>query len=190
MTKFDQLIKDAEYSGTLSLQSQHSMKWLQQRISTMGVWSLPNFQGLRQTLYPVCGKMYLFRYMPKTKETLPYYDTFPLVIPVKLLKDGMQGLNLHYLPPMLRAKLMTALMDNYMSTQKSRLAINYQILQRSSKLKLFQPCFKRYLGNYMFSQMYSIEPEEWPAVIFLPVQRFQKATAEKVWRDSRRMVGV
>src|SRR5690348_3007714 len=126
-TKFDELIRDAEFHGQLTLKSQQSMKWLQWKISTMGTWQLSNFQGMRQTLYPVGGAMYLFRYNPKTKETLPYYDTFPLVIPVKLLPDGFHGLNLHYLPPMLRAKLMMALMDNYMSKQKSRLAINYQI---------------------------------------------------------------
>lgn len=139
---------------------------------------------------PVSGKMFLFRYNPKTRETLPYYDTFPLVIPVTLLEDGFNGLNLHYLPPMLRAKLLNALMDNYMSKQGYRLAINYQLLKRTSTLKLFQPCFKRYLSHYLFSNMYTIEPEEWPAVIFLPLQRFQKASSQQVWADSRRKVGL
>ena len=53
--------------------------------------------------------MYFFNYDPKHKETLPYYDRYPLVICVKLLPDGFHGLNLHYLPPMQRAGLLTKL---------------------------------------------------------------------------------
>ena len=55
------------------------------------------------------GYMYAFRYDPKMKKELPYYDTFPLIFPVKMESDGFLGINFHYLPPVLRAKLMNAL---------------------------------------------------------------------------------
>ena len=29
------------------------------------------------------GRMYFYYYDPKTKDSLPYYDTFPLVIPIE-----------------------------------------------------------------------------------------------------------
>jgi len=55
------------------------------------------------------GNMYMFFYDPKTKDTLPYYDAFPLVIPIEPAEGGFYGLNLHYLPPVLRAKFLDAL---------------------------------------------------------------------------------
>jgi hypothetical protein len=55
------------------------------------------------------GKMYTFFYDPKHKETLPYYDLFPLIFVVGPAAGGFLGINLHYLPPVLRAKLMDSL---------------------------------------------------------------------------------
>ena len=54
---------------------------------------------------PLPGDMYLYLYDPKTKDALPYYDTAPLVIPFRSAKGGFYGMNLHYLPPMMRMQL-------------------------------------------------------------------------------------
>ena len=51
-------------------------------------------------------KMYMFKYNPKTKEKLPYYDTFPLIMPLEIYKGGFLGINFHYLPPKIRKKLL------------------------------------------------------------------------------------
>ena len=45
------------------------------------------------------GNMYMFRYEPKLKESLPYYDRFPIVFPIEPYSDGFLGLNFHYLYP-------------------------------------------------------------------------------------------
>jgi len=52
------------------------------------------------------GKMYFFVYNPKHKMTLPYYDMFPLVLPVERYSDGFLGINFHYLAPKERAHLL------------------------------------------------------------------------------------
>ena len=57
------------------------------------------------------GNMFMFFYDPKHKDTLPYYDKFPLIIMVEKAPGGFYGLNLHYLPPILRAKFLDSLMD-------------------------------------------------------------------------------
>ena len=44
------------------------------------------------------GGLYFFFYNPKLRDDLPYYDIFPLVIPIEKYHDGFLGLNLHYLP--------------------------------------------------------------------------------------------
>ena len=41
------------------------------------------------------GRLYFFLYDPKTKDELPYYDRFPLVLVLEKYDDGFLGLNLH-----------------------------------------------------------------------------------------------
>ena len=48
---------------------------------------------LRSRFQP--GAMAMFFYDPKTKDKLPYYDSFPLVIVVDAAEGGFYGLNLH-----------------------------------------------------------------------------------------------
>ena len=48
--------------------------------------------------------MNLFWYRPKTAKKLPYYDTFPIVLPFKKHRDGFTGINFHYLPIYMRIK--------------------------------------------------------------------------------------
>ena len=55
---------------------------------------------------PSAGRMNLFVYDPKYKKTLPFYDTFPLVLPLETIRGGFMGLNFHYLPYPLRFRLL------------------------------------------------------------------------------------
>lgn len=132
------------------------------------------------------GKMIMFIYDPKTKAKLPYYDTFPLVFPIKLYDDGYLGINLHYLPPNARAVLMGNLYSTLQSKDddNKKLAISYEILKSASRFQLFKPCIKRYLYNHVKSKFLLVEPKEWDAALMLPTAQFQKASEQKVWNDS------
>ena len=135
------------------------------------------------------GKMYLFSYDPKTKEKLPYYDKFPLIFPIESYNDGFLGINLHYLPPLLRVKLLDALYDtinNNKMNDSTKLKISYQILKSATKFRYFQPCVKRYLLSHIRSGFKEIEPTEWNKAILLPTQKFEKASESKVYQDSIR----
>lgn len=134
------------------------------------------------------GSMFLFQYDAKHKETLPYWDKFPLVFPFSYENDGFTGLNLHYLPPTMRASLMNALAERASRNRHQDLKLSYQILKSYSSLRYFKPCVKRYLYSHVKSPFLYIAPEEWPVAIFLPLQRFQKASDGKVYADSRKMV--
>ena len=37
-----------------------------------------------------------FRYNPKLASILPYYDVFPLVLPIQSARGGFLGINIHY----------------------------------------------------------------------------------------------
>ena len=52
------------------------------------------------------GKMFFLFYNPKNKLTLPYYDKFPIVMPIHTYNDGFLGLNFHYLSPSQRSILL------------------------------------------------------------------------------------
>src|SRR5580765_4984034 len=55
------------------------------------------------------GKMLFFQYDAKTKDKLPYWDMFPLAFLFKVSNNSALGINMHYLPPVERARLMMAL---------------------------------------------------------------------------------
>lgn len=139
------------------------------------------------------GLMYSFVYDPKMKKTLPYYDTFPLIFPVRLESDGFTGINFHYLPHILRAKLMDALYTT--STNKkyddsTRLRISYDILISASKFRLFQPTLKKYLRQHIRSRFLEIPSTQWDIALFLPTESFKKADTQRVWSDSRKKIGM
>lgn len=136
---------------------------------------------------PFIGGMFHFIYDPKWKDKLPYWDKFPLVIPIEAYNDGFLGLNLHYLPPLLRARLLDTLMElkETSATNQSYMRVSYKILKEVATQKLFEPCLKRYLTNHIMSKIVSISEESWEEVAFLPTQQFQKATHKDVWRGTK-----
>ena len=138
----------------------------------------------------VIGTMQMFFYDPKTKDTLPYYDKFPLIIVVGPAEGGFYGLNLHYLPPVLRAKFLDALMDLQSSktSESARFLITYRKLQSVSKLRYFKPCFKHYLNAHVKSRFARVPAPEWEIATFLPTADWQKSSGNKVYKDSRNMI--
>jgi hypothetical protein len=135
------------------------------------------------------GKMYFFVYNPKLQDKLPFYDLFPLVIPIEQYSDGFLGLNLHYLAPVPRAKLLDALSEYAHSKKfddKTKIAVTYQMLKRAASNDMFKPCVKRYLTQHIQSQFLKIDAPEWDIAIFLPVESFIGASKQKVFANSRK----
>jgi hypothetical protein len=117
----------------------------------------------------------MFFYSPKHKDTLPKYDTFPLVFPINFYGDGFLGLNFHYLGAGGRLALLSALKatatnDKY--DDSTKLKISYEILNRSAQYSGFQPCVKRYLYGYVASRYLYIEPRNWDYALNLPTESF------------------
>ena len=160
--------------------------------------ALPRFKRvLRQGRFE-WGRMLTFQYDPKTKDKLPYYDKFPLVFIIDVERNGFLGLNMHYLPPILRARMMDGLWDyvplqegeKLKETDKLQMVQPYRLLQRIRKLRWYKPCIKRYLNNHVQSRFVTVYPEEWNMALFLPMQTktFIGASQNQVWRESRQIV--
>ena len=119
-----------------------------------------------------------FRYNPKLASILPYYDVFPLVLPIQSAKGGFLGINFHYLPIPLRMKLFETL-------EKRDFQGDYRALKNVREIK---PTIKHYLRSQMASKFLRLDEEEFAPAIFLPVQDFRKAGTSTVHAASRRMI--
>ena len=135
--------------------------------------------------------MYLFGYEPKLKNELPYYDRFPLIFPFKSDEDGFLAMNLHYIQPVFRAKLMDnlyPLVTNLKFDETTRIRASYNLLNSAAKYKYFQPCVKKYLYDHLKTKFLLIPANEWDIALFLPLQRFQKQSVNQVYKDSRAII--
>ena len=186
MDRINQQLSKTGYQA----RSKQARDWLRSKLPDLNPTSrkLMN-DNSRKTDTNLIGHMYFFYYDPKTKDTLPYYDRFPLVIPIQLYPDGFLGLNLHYIHPKHRIILLDKLShfaSNKAYDQSTKLRMNYQVLQAFSMAYEATPCIKRYLSSHVQSKFLEIHANEWDIAALLPVEQFEKASTSKVWSQSRK----
>jgi len=138
---------------------------------------------------PSTGRLNLFFYDPKTKKKLPYYDTFPLVLPLEPIKGGFLGMNFHYLPPLLRFRLLETVHGRFATKREldknMKLDVSYD---RIKNIPLVKPTIKKYLFSYVRSNFLRIDNDEAALAVYLPVQQFKKRSDSYVWGQSRGML--
>lgn len=124
------------------------------------------------------GRIYAYRYEAKTKQQLPFWDMFPLMIYLGAhrAQNGnivMNGLNLHYIPPRARQEFLEELLTLYSSTKSvsktTRLMIDWASVKGMRGADLM---IKSYLPQQFRSIATEVEPKEWINVIHMPLQRF------------------
>ena len=128
MAKLLDRIKTSLAKEGLTPRTNASRAWLRAKVKDLK----PTSSGLmrdkdRLKNTSMIGKMYFYFYDPKTKDSMPYYDRFPLVIPIERYNDGFLGLNLHYIHPKYRMILLDKLSDtmsNDTYDDKTKLKIN------------------------------------------------------------------
>lgn len=193
---FDDILLKGIRAGEVPGRTEASRTWYRNRAAAVSPGRVTEDKVMRnsrdrQTASAGFGDMYMFGYDPKFKATLPYYDKFPLVFPIGPAAGGFLGLNMHYLPPMLRAQLMDALYDtvtNKRLDSSTRLRISYEKLQSAAKFNAFKPTVKHYLNKHVRTKFVYIEPTEWDMALFLPTASFVGAGKNKVYADSRRII--
>jgi hypothetical protein len=187
---FDTILAKGIRAGQVPARTQTARDWFREAASSTRATptKLMSSEKTRMTSRTRLGSMYMFFYDPKHKKTLPYYDRFPLVFPFKTTSDGFYGINLHYLPLQLRAKLMDGLYDlarNDKFDESTRLQLSYDLLNGASKYKYFKPCIHQYLAGHVRSRFLAVSSAEWDIALFLPLERFEKSSKTAVWKDSR-----
>jgi len=189
---FTGLLKAAKERGVVPGKTEEARKWF--RDTAMGFSQIQEtelFKGSKMTNRVSVGSMYMFSYDPKHKLTLPFYDMFPVVFPFSKTKDGFLGVNLHYLHPVHRARLMDLLYEfasNKNIDEKTRLRLSWSVLSQASTDKYMGPTVKRYLSNHYRSRFIFVSPMEWELCAFLPTERFQKLNKTAVWANSTKII--
>jgi len=192
-TIFQNILANAARKGVVGQYSKDSISWFRNSLRKTVVSSTRLMREEKDNLVGSwtnvgIGKLYFAYYDPKYKKTLPFYDSFPLMIPIQKYPDGFLALNLHYLPPTLRAKLLDSLYDTLNDArmdENKKLKISYSILNNAAKHKYFAPCVKRYLGTHFRSRFLKVPHQNWTPAVFLPVESFEKASRKEVWDNSR-----
>ena len=185
-----------------------SMRWYRQKVQEL----LPKpqvrrmiregFKTQKVTVRPNFGMMNLFYYRPKGAEKLPYYDIFPLVIPMgRRLNDGFVGINFHYLSVPQRWLLLERLsmfqmpseLDSFDSEEGAGevMALFWSKIRRKRGVK---PIVRRYLTKNIQSYFLKIELSEMLIAISLPLEKFytgkwsgkKRVRPEQVFRKTRR----
>lgn len=130
----------------------------------------------QQRAFGTIGRMYFFKYSPKTKDKLPIYDVYPLVFPIEDYTDGFLGLNIHYLDVGARMQLLSKL-SNFATakkyTDRTRVAVSYDLLSSTKGMtSLIGPCVKRYLYGHVRSRFIEIPATEWDKAAQLSLELF------------------
>ena len=190
-------VSDALRKGTIGQEVRRSAKWFQTKIKGLegtlrNQWSSTNapkfYREAENKVNPKVlklrvnlGDLFAYYYKPKHMMTLPYYDQFPLIMLIGYEKDTFLGLNFHYLNPRLRAILL-----DRVTAKVGQGIIKWQ---KIAKITQVEPCVKRYRYDHIVRKVIPIEEKETEIAIFLPLERFKKASKSKVWADSRKRIG-
>ena len=166
-----------------------STQWFRDKIAEFGKpGAMDLIRDGKRNNSPFYGRLNMFFYDPKFKKTLPYYDTFPLVLPLENYSDGFLGVNFHYLPMSLRLQLLDRVVDfsnNTKFDESTTLDVDYTGVKG---IRLVKPTLKRYLSGRVKTNFRRIDADEFTVATLLPVQRFRKASDQEVYRDSRKML--
>ena len=192
MSNLFQKLELEAFRAGINPRTQESREWFRrriQRLTRINRNALMREQEINRRASHSYGSMFMYFYDPKHKKKLPYYDRFPLTIPVEPAEGGFRGINLHYLPPILRAKFLDALLNitnNKKYDESTKFRLTYELLNGTRNLRYFKPCFKHYLLSQVKSRFAEVPAPEWEIATFLPTAQWEKASAGRVYSDSRK----
>lgn len=185
MSIFDNIKQAADEAGLGDSRSRAALSWFETQARQLGkVSSTQMFQEESITKSSIVepGTMVCFRYDAKHKETLEYFDQFPMTIIIERTRNHFSGLNLHYLDTKLRTDLLQSIMN--MKQTRSTISVNW--LKKVSKTKYFSACHKQYLLTHVRSRFGIIDSNDWHIASYLPSAKWHGTTANNVYNNTRR----
>lgn len=180
--------------GKIKRYSEEAMKWFSRYIprSYNNVKTSVMFRDRKLWTTKIkIGQLYFFEYDALHKDSLPIWDRYPICFFFNSFKkDGISyvtGINLHYLPPAVRLKVMIELLKlrNEKRYRKStRLQLSWELLKNIASGVLAEQCVHTYRIDQMVSTFVEIPSQSWSIAVFLPLQRWvinKKNGGKKPW---------
>lgn len=176
-------------SNQLRADKRAALRWFSKAVNGITTTAkmpdgLYSIHGRRNPFY---GEMALYGYDAKHKDTLPYWDSFPLILVTQIRANGFSGLNLHYMPVQARKEIIKYMIHH---KNRSKTGMSYArkvvpILESISKSDIGF-CYKNYLASHVMTKFVIVGTEYWELACELPLQQFNKASAREVWADRQR----
>ena len=192
---FDTFQQIREDSGIAGQTTKENYEWFRKTINR-NTYS-EDYDQIRQQILTdpkrhmnrfLLGNLYFFFYnQPDYKTTLPFYDTFPLLLLMRRTKNHMFGINLHYIPPKRRLSVFLELLqftNNKLLTRGTRIILPYEQMKREKRWKIFKSCFRQYKINNVQGKIINISAPDWPIAVNLPVERFKKMGKISIWQQT------
>lgn len=170
-----------------------AIKWLYQEVFR----NPDKYRHSKRLLFQ--GNLYAFEYKyPKFKDTLEYFDKYPLVIalgPVTT-SQGIRniGFNLHLLPVKIRIVVLCLIFELFKKLYRYKIyneqdnkpiKIQYGIIIKKLEQYGIKFCVRMYIPNRM-NTIIKFPYKEWYKAIFIPSRGYAKIRAqqlEKKWKE-------
>ena len=169
-----------DYNESFESLSKKSLFWfVRQRLSLkrnprVSFSRLKAHQDLgKWTMRPLPGNLYLARYQPLQKNTLPFWDEYPLVLVLKSDNKYVQGVNMHYMHPQARFKYLTEIQKRYKWNEDSLVAIRNLNWNKVSVGRIkwaTKASHRRYSREGLVTPWKKIHQKYWPLVCLLPLE--------------------
>ena len=154
-----------------------SASWYRKTVSDLGdrITARKLMNSGKLNGIPSRGRLNMFFYDPKFKQVLPYYDRFPLVLPLETIPGGFMGLNFHYIRPVQRISLLNNLQRYASGGMKpsTRIDATYDGIKN---VRIARNTIKKYLYGHVRSSFLRVDFDEAALAVMLPVQQFKKGT--------------
>lgn len=185
------------YAEGIDVTSDRATDWLRKNLKNIGninPASIIKTSGTDSSIVKFKpGSIYLFGYSPRTKDDLPYYDLFPMMLLLDYTENGFIGLNFHYIDPLARQVFFNNLVEylndeDFDQNPNAYFDIGYAALKATKELSHYKPTIKRYYYKNIVTKVTEVPPLYWKFMLFLPLERFKKEIKETVWKDSRKKI--
>lgn len=196
---FENITREALEAG-ITPRTTQSTEWFRRKVQQM-TRTYNNSQRLKimeaEQLEKVntieLGSMVMFNYkadrgshiFPKRDPKYIHYDRFPLVVIMDVSSKHLTGLNLHYLAPLDRAKILDKLMGSYNENQ-----FDIANVYKSARVggNRVHPSYKHYLIKNIKSNISLVKQDEWEIATFLPMGDFGKTPKGMIYTSSKKQL--
>lgn len=126
------------------------------------------------------GHIYSYRYNPKYKDILSFYDTAPLIFFIGINEHrNILGLNIHFLPMKQREKLFADI--KYRDDNK---AFDFSVLRGLKIIRQYFPIIIRSYISERISKLFTIPMNriDLENIEYLPTEKFYGKTSDEIFK--------